>query len=478
MDRTTHAFTPEEVMAYLDGELSPERATEAAAHLEHCGECRAVAAELRGVSRQLSGWQVESAPDSLVESAVRGAAAPAPFPSTKGDNAAKGGEKKETRWLLPRGLVWWGSAFAVAALLLFAVGIPTLHRSSELAREAQRNAEKMAAKTGPAPIDQISALPPAGPEPRPANGRATMGPIKKNRDAKAGYAGSSAAAQESRTTNETAATALMMKDREAQAARADRNAIAPQAGSLGKLSASPASSGPMIIRNASLGLLTKEFDSARAAMENLMRTHQGYFGELNVAAPPNAGRSLTATLRVPAAQLDPVLVELRKLGKVEQENQSADDVTGQYVDLKARLANAQETEKRLGEILRERTGKVADVLDVEREISGVRQQIEQMEAQRKNMENQVQYASVDLRITEEYKQSLETPAPSLGTRIHNAAVDGFLGAADLVIGFLLFMLNAGPTLLLLAAMFAWPVWLGARWLRRRCGLAASTSQTA
>ncbi len=234
----------------------------------------------------------------------------------------------------------------------------------------------------------------------------------------------------------------------------------------------------MIIRRASLAVLTKEFDAARASLENLVRAHQGYFGQLNVATPANAGRSLSATVRVPAAQLDPVLAELRKLGRVEAENQNADDVTGQYVDLTARLSNARETEKRLVEILRERTGKVSDVLEVEQQISSVRQQIEQMDAERKTMENQVQFASIELRITEEYKQSLDTPAPSLGTRLHNAAVDGFLGAADLVIGLLLFLLNAGPTIALLAAILAWPLWRAARWLRKRFHTVIPSSQTA
>lgn len=226
-------------------------------------------------------------------------------------------------------------------------------------------------------------------------------------------------------------------------------------------------SGPMIVRHASLAVLTKEFDAARSALENLVKAHQGYFGELNVATPASAGRSLTATVRVPAAQLDAVLVELRKLGRVENENQSADDVTREFADLTARLANARETEKRLVEILRERTGKVSDILQVEQQISRTRQQIEQMDAERKTMENQVRYASVDLRVIEEYKQSLETPAPSLGTRINNAAVDGFRGAADLVLGLLLWLLSAGPTLLVLGAFVAWPAWWLVRRLRRR-----------
>src|ERR1700757_798559 len=99
----------------------------------------------------------------------------------------------------------------------------------------------------------------------------------------------------------------------------------------------------MVIRRASMALLTKEFDSARTALENLVKAHQGYFGELNAASPADAGRSLTATLRVPATELDAVLVNRRKPGTVQQETETADDITSQYVDLTARLGNARET---------------------------------------------------------------------------------------------------------------------------------------
>jgi len=47
-------------MAYLDGELSADQATEALSHLELCPECQTLAAEFRGVSQELLAWEVES----------------------------------------------------------------------------------------------------------------------------------------------------------------------------------------------------------------------------------------------------------------------------------------------------------------------------------------------------------------------------------------------------------------------------------
>ena len=60
MSANRHPIEHEELMAYLDGELSPDQATEALSHLELCPECQTLAADFRGVSQTLMAWEVES----------------------------------------------------------------------------------------------------------------------------------------------------------------------------------------------------------------------------------------------------------------------------------------------------------------------------------------------------------------------------------------------------------------------------------
>ena len=59
MPEIRHAIEPEEMMAYLDGELPAARAAEAMTHLERCAECQKLAADLRRVSQEMAAWQVE-----------------------------------------------------------------------------------------------------------------------------------------------------------------------------------------------------------------------------------------------------------------------------------------------------------------------------------------------------------------------------------------------------------------------------------
>ena len=72
MSTNRHPIEQEELMAYLDGELSTDQATEALSHLELCPECQILAAEFRGVSQELMAWEVES-PEVGISSEINAA---------------------------------------------------------------------------------------------------------------------------------------------------------------------------------------------------------------------------------------------------------------------------------------------------------------------------------------------------------------------------------------------------------------------
>ena len=65
MSTTTHPFTPEEIMAYVDGELSADQRQSITAHVEQCAECSTLTTEQRGLSQQMTSWQVEVVPEKV-----------------------------------------------------------------------------------------------------------------------------------------------------------------------------------------------------------------------------------------------------------------------------------------------------------------------------------------------------------------------------------------------------------------------------
>lgn len=221
----------------------------------------------------------------------------------------------------------------------------------------------------------------------------------------------------------------------------------------------PSSPAPMIARTVSLAITVKDFAAARASLDAILTRHQGYPAQLTISTPEHLEinpRNFQASLRIPAPQLAAALAEMRSLGRVQNESQSGEEVTQQHTDLVARLKNSRETEARLQAILQQRTGKVEEVLQVEEEIERVRGEIESMEADQKKLEHRVDFASVDLQLTEEYKAQFNAPASSASTRMHNAFIAGLDNASATLLGIVLFFEEYGPALLIWLAILGLP----------------------
>jgi len=149
---------------------------------------------------------------------------------------------------------------------------------------------------------------------------------------------------------------------------------------------------------------------------------------------------------------------------VLQESQSSEDVTDAHRDLAIRISNAKIEEARLGEILKERTGRLSDVLAVEQAQSRVRTEIEQMEAQELAMRNRAALSTISIEVAERYRAELADNGPlPTGTRLRNAVVDGARTALESLVAVSLALLGAAPTLLIWAVI----LFLPARWVVRR-----------
>jgi Domain of unknown function (DUF4349)/Putative zinc-finger len=221
------------------------------------------------------------------------------------------------------------------------------------------------------------------------------------------------------------------------------------------------SAAPLIARSVNLVIVAKDVAATRPELDAILTRYHGYAAEMDVNSPADDAPSVKASLRVPVANLDAVIKDLRGLGNVASETESGEDVTQQHEDLDQRLKTARDTEERFRTILQQRTGTVSDVLQVEEEIARVQGDIESMEAEQKNLEHRVDFASIDLSIGAE-------PGPISGTapfsvRVHNALVAGYRNAGGTVVGIFLFLIAYGLTILIWIAILGVPVVL----LRRR-----------
>ena len=223
-----------------------------------------------------------------------------------------------------------------------------------------------------------------------------------------------------------------------------------------------ASPGPKIARTITLRLVAKDMNVVRPEVDRILALVGGFVGQIDASGERGGQRAFRATVRIPVGGLDTALAAFRGLGEVIGESQNADDVTEQAVDLDARLSNARNTESRLVEVLRNRTGKVADVLEVEREIARVREVIERTDAERTNLARRVEYATLTLDIEEARKASVDFGPLPVSSRLMNAMVDGTTKALESALDATLLLVRFGPVTLLWLALAGWPAFVIAR----------------
>lgn len=430
-----HVVTPEEIMAYRDGELCAERAEVVAAHLQSCPDCQDMSDVLGDASQVLASWKIAPpGSDASFErrfSEMAASSSAAKHPSIGSRFLIFGRRHRFLSALL-------GSAAAIA-LVVGMVSISAQRKQGvsldRMKTVAVRENPLLAQSLQTAPDDQApaSSEESRAQEMQYSGVRAQLDAVTAQRDA------------------------LLQRF---QMDQMSSNLANPQATTL------PAPSAPMIARTVSLSLVVKDFEASRLTLDAVLARHRGYAANLNASTQQNAARSLQASLRIPAADLSASVAELKALGHIENESQNGEEVTQQHADLVARLKNSRQAEQRLQAILLQRTGKIGDVLAVEQEIARVRGEIEQMEAEQKSLEHRVDFATIDLTLAEEYKAEMGTPSPSISTRFRNALVVGYRNARDSVVGFLVFFAEYGPFALIWLAVLAALAWfLHRRWVR-------------
>jgi uncharacterized small protein (DUF1192 family) len=209
---------------------------------------------------------------------------------------------------------------------------------------------------------------------------------------------------------------------------------------------------PHIAYSAELSVVTREFARSRSSLEDILERHRGYVAKLRMVGEPS-GSVLSATLRVPSSEYRSTLTELKGVGLVEHEEECADEITQQHSDLEARLVNAQNEEKRIQQLLQNRSEKASDLNSLERQVGLLRGEIERIEAERYASGNRVTFANVSFSLREERA----LPAETIGAKLRNAAVGGLSDAFESISTILLFLAGRGPLLALWAVLIYFPV---------------------
>src|SRR5438105_12542984 len=162
-----------------------------------------------------------------------------------------------------------------------------------------------------------------------------------------------------------------------------------------------------LIRNATVELEIVSFDDAVQKITASASEEHGYVATTSSQKQANGKLRGEVVVKVLPENLDRFLQKIRGLGELKNQTLGTEDVTKAYFDTDARLKNARVMEQRLIDMLKTKTGKVSDLLQVEKELGRVREGIEKIQGELKYWDSQVQFATVTISLAE---KDMEEPA--------------------------------------------------------------------
>lgn len=197
----------------------------------------------------------------------------------------------------------------------------------------------------------------------------------------------------------------------------------------GALSQKPSVVPRKIIYTADVSLVVDKLNPAQQKLVALVRQSKGYVAETQIGGETGAPRTGRWKIRVPVDGYQNFLDAVTKIGEVQTVNTGSEDVSAEFYDIEARLRNKRIEEKRLLEHLNRSTAKLSDILLVEKEISRVRGEIEQMQGRLRVLANQTSLTTVTVTINE-IKDYVPPAPPTFGTEIARSFQSSLGGLID------------------------------------------------
>lgn len=171
----------------------------------------------------------------------------------------------------------------------------------------------------------------------------------------------------------------------------------------------------MVIRTAYLALVVDDVSTALSRITDLAAARGGFVVNSNIQEDQNRLYA-SISFRVDAKQFSDTIQALRNMAvDVKSESTTGEDVTSQYTDLNSQLRNLEASEAQLLELMKQ-AGKVDEILNVQRELTNTRGQIEQIKGQMQYLEQSSSLALINANL-EQSKLAVEFSADTRTVKV-------------------------------------------------------------
>ena len=217
-----------------------------------------------------------------------------------------------------------------------------------------------------------------------------------------------------------------------------------------------------------LSVETENLDQALEQLNARIQETGGYVESQNItgrSSGSSRNRYAYLTVRVPAQKLDGFIENVSGVTNVVSSSRYVEDITLSYTDTEGRVKALKTEEARLLELM-EQAQNMSDLLEIEARLTEVRYQLENYTSTLRLYDNQVDYATVELRVTEVEKY---TPAEELGfwAKITQGLSQSIVDLGRAIVDFISWLIIDLPYLAVIALLAWLGVGLTRRSIRRR-----------
>jgi len=209
----------------------------------------------------------------------------------------------------------------------------------------------------------------------------------------------------------------------------------------------PESTETKIIKNGNLKFQTGDLDKTYSQIQGLVKKYKASIKN-DSQSNDEYGLSRSLNIRIPNNNFDAFVNELSKgVNYFDQKEISSEDVTEEYIDVASRIKTKKVLEERYYELLKKAT-KISEMLEIEKKLSEIREEIEAKEGRLNYLQNQVSMSTLNISFYKPVAQGQKATV-SYGGRIGNAIISGFNGISN----FFIELLGIWPLIVTLVVLF-------------------------
>ena len=211
-----------------------------------------------------------------------------------------------------------------------------------------------------------------------------------------------------------------------------------------------------LIKESYLNFETQDLDKTYIYITSIIKQNGGFIQDDNSNKSYNR-ISRHLVVRLPSVEFQKTIDSISNyVDFFDTKRISSRDVTEEFIDIEARLKAKQTLEKRYLELL-SKAKNVKEILDIERELSKIREEIEAKQGRLKYLKNKVSLSTINI---EFYKLTAESGITvSYGAKMWNAIKSGFNGISLFFLG----LLHIWPFILIVILL----LFFIKRWIKKK-----------